>query len=249
MRKKIIAGNWKMNKTAPEAVELAKEIKQALRSNNADVVLCPPFTDLSAVHNVIHDTPIALGAQNLHWEEKGAYTGEVSADMLKSVGCHYVIIGHSERRQYFGESDETVNKKIKSALSEGLIPIVCVGESLDQRQSDRTEVVVEAQIKAAFEAVEKINVPKMVIAYEPVWAIGTGKVATPEQAQDVHAFIRTLITDIYDQESAAAIRIQYGGSMKPKNASELLAQPDVDGGLIGGASLQADSFVDIINQA
>jgi triosephosphate isomerase (TIM) len=250
MRKKIIAGNWKMNKTAPQALELTQQIKQKINtSTEVDVVLCPPFTDLAAVYRVIHDSYIDLGGQNLHWEQKGAFTGEISADMLKSVGCHYVIIGHSERRQYFGETDETVNKKIKSALHEGLIPIVCVGELLEEREADKTQSVIEAQVKAAFEDIDKIQAQKTVLAYEPVWAIGTGKVATPEQAQEVHAFIRKLLTDIFDEETAETIRIQYGGSMKPDNAAELLSQPDVDGGLIGGASLDADSFIAIINHA
>ncbi len=250
MRKKIIAGNWKMNKTAPEASELAQGIKQKVDTNTeVDVVLCPPFTDLAAVYSVIHDSHIDLGGQNLHWEQKGAYTGEISADMLKSVGCHYVIIGHSERRQYFGETDETVNKKIKSALHEGIVPIVCVGELLQEREADKTKTVIETQVKAAFEDIDKIQAQKMVLAYEPVWAIGTGKVATPEQAQEVHAFIRKLLTDIFDEETAEIIRIQYGGSMKPDNAAELLSQPDVDGGLIGGASLDVDSFIAIINHA
>jgi triosephosphate isomerase len=250
MRKKIIAGNWKMNKTAPEASELAKGIRQKIdKSTEVDVVMCPPFIDLAAVYSVIHDSYIDLGGQNLHWEEKGAFTGEISADMLKSVGCHYVIIGHSERRQYFGETDETVNKKIKSALHEGLIPIVCVGELLEEREADKTKSVIETQVKAAFEDIDKIQAQKTVLAYEPVWAIGTGKVATPEQAQEVHEFIRKLLTDIFDEETAETIRIQYGGSMKPDNAAELLSQPDVDGGLIGGASLDVDSFVAIINHA
>ncbi|MDZ7725860.1 MAG: triose-phosphate isomerase [candidate division KSB1 bacterium] len=247
MRRRIIAGNWKMNKTVEESVELAEGIKNALNHSDVDVVLCPPFTNLYAVHQVIKNEPIGLGAQNIFWEDKGAFTGEISADMLKSVGCHYVIIGHSERRQYFSETDETVNKRIKQALANDLTPIVCVGELLEERESGDTEKVVETQIKGAFKDIEKSDAAKMVVAYEPVWAIGTGKVATPEQAQDVHKMIRRLLSDLYGAEVADAIRIQYGGSMKPKNAKELLEQPDIDGGLIGGAALEAESFLGIIN--
>jgi len=247
MRKKIIAGNWKMNKNVNEAIELSKAIQSKLDTENVDVVLCPPFTNLYAVHQIIKNTPIGLGAQNLYWEDKGAYTGEISADMLKSVGCQFVIIGHSERRQYFGETDETVNKKIKKALEYDLIPMVCVGESLDQRENNETEQVVENQVRGAFEGLDKDSAEKIIIAYEPVWAIGTGKVATPEQAQEVHKLIRDLVVDLYNKDVAASMRIQYGGSMKPKNAKELLEQPDIDGGLIGGASLDADSLLGIIN--
>jgi triosephosphate isomerase (TIM) len=248
MRKRIIAGNWKMNKTLDESIELAQAIKdKAADVQNVDVVLCPPFTNLSSVVDVVKGTTIGVGAQNLHWEQKGAYTGEVSADMLKSVGCQYVIIGHSERRQFFDESDENVNKKIKAALAAGLLPIVCVGESLKEREADKTNEVVETQIKGAFKDISSSDVENLILAYEPVWAIGTGKVATPQQAQEVHEFIRSLFKAIYSEQIAEKIRIQYGGSMKPGNAAELLANPDVDGGLIGGASLDADSFMGIIN--
>lgn len=246
-RKRIIAGNWKMNTDVSEAVALAEAVKQGYTRYDVDVVLCPPFPNLYAVYGVIKDSPIALGAQNLFWEDKGAYTGEVSANMLKSVGCQFVIIGHSERRQYFGETDETVNKKIKKALAVGLIPIVCVGELLSEREAGKTEAVVEKQVRGAFAGLTKEDANKVIIAYEPVWAIGTGKVATPQQAQEVHAFIRKLLSGLYDEDTAQTIRIQYGGSMNDENAGELLAQPDIDGGLVGGASLKAASFLGIIN--
>jgi len=247
MRKRIIAGNWKMNKTLDEAVALAKSLKgKVVDQFDADVVLCPPFTNLASVHEIIADSPIGLGAQNVFWEEKGAYTGEISAEMLKSVGCEYVIIGHSERRQYFHETDETVNKKIKRALEAGLIPIVCVGEMLSQREAGKTQDVVGIQVKGSLAGLSEEQVRQLIIAYEPVWAIGTGAVATPDQAQDVHKFIRTTLGELYDENLAQSVRIQYGGSMKPGNAAELLSQPDIDGGLIGGASLNADSFWGII---
>jgi triosephosphate isomerase len=247
MRKRIIAGNWKMNKTVAEAVELVKELKTMAETvQDVDMVVCPPFVNLAPVHDIIKESPIGLGAQNMHWEESGAFTGEISANMLKSSGCEYVILGHSERRQYFGETDNTVNKKLKAALAAELIPIVCVGEMLEEREADKTEQVVQTQVKGAFSGISKGDTENVVLAYEPVWAIGTGKTATPEQAQAVHALIRQLMRELYDQELADTIRIQYGGSMKPANAAELLSQPDVDGGLIGGASLKADSFMGII---
>ncbi len=247
MRKRIIAGNWKMNKTVTEAAELARAVVgQMTAATETDVVLCPPFTDLTAVAAAIAGTPVKLGGQNLHWEEKGAFTGEISAAMLISAGCTYVIIGHSERRQYFGETDETVNLKVKAALKAGLIPILCVGETLAERQSDETAVVVERQVRAALDGLSDAQVAGLVIAYEPVWAIGTGVVATTAQAQEVHALIRTLVGKLYNVQVAAALRIQYGGSMKPDNAGQLLAQEDIDGGLIGGASLDARSFLDIV---
>ncbi len=236
-----------MNTNVGDAVELAEAIKAQYDNFDVDVVLCAPYTNLYAVHQVIQDAPIGLGAQDLFWEDSGAYTGQISADMLTSVGCHYVIIGHSERRQYFGETDDTVNKKVKKALAGNLLPIVCVGELLKERENDQTEAVVETQIKGALNGLSKDEAAKLVIAYEPIWAIGTGKVATPEQAQDVHKFIRGLLAELYGQECAGSVRIQYGGSMKPDNAAELLAQPDIDGGLIGGASLKADSFLGIVN--
>ncbi len=247
MRKRIIAGNWKMNKTVTEAAELARAVVgQMTAATETEVVLCPPFTDLTAVAAAIAGTPVKLGGQNLHWEEKGAFTGEISAAMLISAGCTYVIIGHSERRQYFGETDETVNLKVMAALKAGLIPILCVGETLAERQSDETAVVVERQVRAALDGLSDAQVAGLVIAYEPVWAIGTGVVATTAQAQEVHALIRTLVGKLYNVQVAAALRIQYGGSMKPDNAGQLLAQKDIDGGLIGGASLDARSFLDIV---
>lgn len=247
MRKKIIAGNWKMNTTVEQAVELAQTVKQRYDNYAVDVVLCAPFTNLYAVHQVIQDAPIALGAQDVFWEESGAFTGQISAGMLKAVGCQYVIIGHSERRQYFGETDDTVNKKIKKALEHRLTPIVCVGELLEQRAAHQTKAVVERQIVGALAGLKQTDVAQLVIAYEPVWAIGTGKVATPQQAQEVHNYIRKLVAKKVSSSVADHIRIQYGGSMKPDNAGDLFAQPDIDGGLIGGASLQADSFLGIIN--
>lgn len=236
-----------MNTNVGEAVELAEAVKAQYDNFDVDVVLCAPFTNLYAVHQVIQDAPIGLGAQDLFWENSGAYTGQISAGMLTAVGCHYVIIGHSERRQFFGETDETVNKKIKKALASQLVPIVCVGELLEEREADQTEAVVETQVKGALAGLTKEDAAKLVFAYEPVWAIGTGKVATPEQAQDVHKFIRDVLAKLYDRELAESVRIQYGGSMKPENAAELLAQPDIDGGLIGGASLKAESFLGIVN--
>lgn len=247
MRKRIIAGNWKMNKDVDAAVDLAQQIKSGYEKFDVDVVLCPPFTNLYAVHQVVKDSPVGLGAQNIFWEDSGAFTGEVSGPMLKSAGCQFVIIGHSERRQYFGETDETVNKRLNKALEHDLTPIVCVGESLEEREANETESVVETQVRGALQGFEKDQIENIVIAYEPVWAIGTGKVATPEQAQEVHKFIRDLLETMYDRELSEALRIQYGGSMKPENAAELLAQPDIDGGLIGGASLKADSFLGIVN--
>ncbi|MBN1560551.1 triose-phosphate isomerase [candidate division KSB1 bacterium] len=247
MRKRIVAGNWKMNTNIEQAVKLALDIKAQYKGSEVDVVLCPPFTNLYAVHRVIQDTTIKLGAQDLYWKDGGAYTGQISAGMLTSVGCQFVIIGHSERRQFFGETDESVNKKIKKALDYHLTPIVCVGEWLEQREANETETVVARQIRGALAGLDADDVAKLVIAYEPVWAIGTGKVATPAQAQDVHRFIRTLLAEMSGEATADGIRIQYGGSMKPDNAAELLAQPDIDGGLIGGASLKADSFLGIVN--
>jgi triosephosphate isomerase len=247
MRKRIVAGNWKMFKTVPEAVALASAIKEVLPSGCAtEVVLCPPFVNLTSVAAAIANSPLKLGAQNMYWEEKGAFTGEVSADMLKSAGCQYVILGHSERRQYFGETDATVNKKIKRALAVGLIPIVCVGETIEQRKAGDTEKVVGEQVKGCFADISAEQAQTLVVAYEPVWAIGTGITATTEQAQEVHRFIRTLLASLYNETVAQAIRIQYGGSMKPENAGQLLSQADIDGGLIGGASLEAASFIKIV---
>ena len=247
MRRRIIAGNWKMNKSLAEAIDLATSVKDNLHNDQVDVVLCPPFTNLAGVFQVIKESPVALGAQNLFWEESGAYTGEVSAAMLRSVGCDYVIIGHSERRQYFFETDETVNKKIKAALNADLVPIFCVGERLEERQAGDTDKIVGRQVRQGLAGLTAEQVRQVIIAYEPVWAIGTGVVATPDQAQQVHAMIRALIGELYDNTVAGNFRIQYGGSMKPDNAGELLSQPDIDGGLIGGASLTAEAFLGIVN--
>jgi len=250
LRRMFIAGNWKMFTTPAEAAALAKALKvKVVNIHKVEMAVCPPFTNLATAAELLKGTAIKLGAQNLYLEEEGAFTGEISAKMLLGAGCEYVIIGHSERRQYFGETDDTVNRRLKRALTAGLLPIVCVGETLAQRQAGTTERVVEAQVRGAFAAIAAADFAKVVIAYEPVWAIGTGLNATPEQAQEVHAFIRRLLENLYNRELAMACRIQYGGSVKPNNATELLRQPDVDGALVGGASLQAESFAAIIKAA
>ena len=237
-RRLFIAGNWKMFTSVAEATTLVKALKvKVVNIHKTDMAVCPPFTNLVSTAELLKGTAIKLGAQNLYWEEEGAFTGEISAKMLLGAGCEYVIIGHSERRQYFGETEETVNRRLQRALAAGLLPIVCVGETLAQRQAGTTERVVEAQIRGAFAQIAAPDFAKVVIAYEPVWAIGTGVNATPEQAQE------------YSRELAAACRIQYGGSVKPNNAAELLRQPDIDGALVGGASLQAESFAAIIKAA
>lgn len=247
MRRKIVAGNWKMNKTPSEAKVLAAEIKSALGNEQCpvEVVVCPPFVDIPAVNEILAGSQIGVGAQNMHFEAKGAFTGECSAAMLQDLGLGYVIIGHSERRAYFAETDETVNAKVKAALAAGLTPIVCVGESLEERESDKTAAVITAQIKTGLAGIGD-DLAKVVVAYEPIWAIGTGKTATPAQAQEVHALIRRTIAEISSGAIANEVRIQYGGSMKPENAAELMAEPDIDGGLIGGAALKADSFLAIV---
>ncbi len=247
MRKIIIAGNWKMNKTVAEAVDLVAGIKNGLPENlNVDVVVCPPFTALKAVGDEITGSALDLGAQNMHAEKSGAYTGEISGEMLREALCNYVILGHSERREYFGETDEMVNTKAKAALEISLRPIICVGETLEQREAGEMEGVVEKQLRGSLADLGPKGWAETIIAYEPVWAIGTGKTASPEQAQEVHAFIRKIVADIAGEAIADSMRIQYGGSMKPANAKELLSQPDIDGGLIGGAALKADSFLDIV---
>jgi triosephosphate isomerase len=250
MRKPIIAGNWKMYKTVQESVVLANAVKRALfEINNVEIVLCPPFTSLGEVRDVILDTNISMAAQNMHWEKEGAFTGEVSAPMLKSAGCRYVIIGHSERRAYFGETSETVNKKVKAALSEGLFPIMCVGETLEERESGKTFVVISGHVEKGLKDIEEDGILKIVIAYEPVWAIGTGKNATPGQAEEVHKFIRGILAKKYTKELSENVRIQYGGSVKPGNIESLIKEPDIDGALIGGASLKEDSFVEIVKKS
>lgn len=250
MRTPIVAGNWKMNKTASEAADLVDGLKGLLDGvTGVEVVLCPPFTALQAVRERIANTSLDLGAQNMHFAENGAYTGEISGGMLRDLFCHYVILGHSERRQYFGETDVLVNQKAKAAVAAGLKPIVCVGETLEERESDRMKEVVETQVRGSLANLGPNGLAETVIAYEPVWAIGTGKTATSDQAQEVHAFIRGVLADLEDDGIAQAVRIQYGGSMKPGNAAELLAQPDIDGGLIGGAALDAESFAAIVQAA
>jgi triosephosphate isomerase len=246
MRTKIVAGNWKMNKTASEAAALIEGIKKELEGVTAvEVVVCPPFTDLKVAAVACAGSNVKLGAQNVHWEASGAFTGEISAAMLKDLGVTHVIIGHSERRQYFGETDETVNKRTKAALAAGLIPLVCVGETLEERDGGKMESVVVRQTKLGL-ADLGADLAKVVVAYEPVWAIGTGRTASPAQAQEVHALIRRTLAEISNGDVANSMRIQYGGSMKPDNAKELMSQPDIDGGLIGGAALKADSFAAII---
>lgn len=245
MRKRIVAGNWKMNKTPSEAVELVNMLKTMVDTDVVDVVFCVPFIDLVPVIEALKGTKIKVGAENLHFEDKGAFTGEISAPMLKEVGVDYVIIGHSERRQYFGETDETVNKKVLKALSAGLTPIVCVGESLEEREDDITIEKIRIQIKKGLKGLSAEQAEKIVVAYEPIWAIGTGKVATSEQAQDVCAAIRQVLADVFGADTADKVRIQYGGSVTGASAPELFAMNDIDGGLVGGASLKED-FANIV---
>lgn len=247
MRKKVIAGNWKMNMLPNEAISCIDELSKLVKDTNNEVVLCVPYTDLFYALLHVQGTNIKIGAQNMHWEEKGAYTGEVSAPMLKSIGVEYVIIGHSERRQYFAETDETVNKKIKSALAHGLKPIVCVGETLEQRENGQTEQIVTSQVEKAFEGIPASELEKIIVAYEPIWAIGTGKTATKEDANSTIMQIRKKIAEMYGQNEANGVIIQYGGSVKSANAKELFEMSDIDGGLVGGASLKADEFAKIVN--
>lgn len=251
MRKLIIAGNWKMNNDLAQSEKLIVELKNLLQNEkpNCDVIVCPPFTSLSEASKLLKGSNIKLGAQNMYFEDNGAYTGEVSASMLKSVGCEYVILGHSERRTIFGETDELINKKIKKALAAGLIPIFCVGELLSERETGITNDVIKRQLLAGLNGVSEEEMKKVIIAYEPVWAIGTGRTATPAQAQEVHEFIRDLIEIDYSLEIANDVTIQYGGSVKPDNAKELISQKDIDGALVGGACLNADSFLGIIKSA
>ncbi|WP_176012516.1 triose-phosphate isomerase [Victivallis sp. Marseille-Q1083] len=249
-RKVIIAGNWKMNKTASEGRKLVEELKPLVAGcTEAEVVVCPPFTTLGAVVEAAKGSNIKVGAQNIHWEQSGAFTGEISADMLKEAGVEYVIIGHSERRQYFGETDCSVNKRLKAALAAGLTPIVCVGELLADRENGNTGKVLFTQLEGGLAGISKEDMAKTVIAYEPVWAIGTGKTATPEMAEETHNYIRQQLRDMFGNEVAEKVRIQYGGSMKAENARELVAQQNIDGGLIGGAALKADSFASLIKNA
>ena len=245
MRRPIIAGNWKMNNTAKEGVALIEALKPLVSDANCDVVVCVPAIDIPAAAEALKGRNIALGAQNVHFAPKGAYTGEISADMLKEYGVAYVIIGHSERRQYFGETDETVNKRTLAALAAGLIPIVCIGETLEEREGGRTEAVLDRQIEEGMKGIDDIS--KIVIAYEPIWAIGTGKTATAEQANETIGFIRKTCAEVFCPKCAEKVRIQYGGSMNAKNCKELMAMPEIDGGLIGGASLKAPDFSAIVH--
>lgn len=250
MRRKIIAGNWKMNISPSESNTLITEIIQAVKDiSTVDIILCPPYTALDAAGRALKGSALALGAQDMHWEEQGAFTGKISHDMLTDLGAGYVILGHSEQRSFFHETDENVNKKTKKALFTGLLPIICIGETLEERDAEKTEQVVEKQLRGALAEISAEDAARCIVAYEPVWAIGTGRNATPEQAQDVHAFLRKLLASMYSQNVADTIRIQYGGSMKPDNADGLLAKPDIDGGLIGGASLKAEAFAGIITAA
>lgn len=251
MRPKIIAGNWKMFKTPEESKELIAGITEKLTFplGSAKVIVCPPFTSLSLVQSHITGTPIALGAQNMYLEDEGAFTGEISPKMLRAVGCAYVILGHSERRQYFAETNELINKKAHKALASGLIPIICVGETLEQREKNITDQIVTAQIRGVLKEIGSSDVEKLMLAYEPVWAIGTGKTATPAQAQEVHLLIRKILGQTFSWATAEKVVIQYGGSVKPENSRELLSQPDIDGALVGGACLKAESFIAIVENA
>ena len=246
MRRKIVAGNWKMNKTPQDAIVLVEKLKEVANSKEVDVVICPPYICLPAVLEAVEGSDIQVGAQNMHFEENGAYTGEVAPNMLTEMGVKYVIIGHSERRQYFAETNETVNKKTLKAIEHNLIPIVCVGESLEQREQGITVDLVRLQTKIALKDVSAEDAKKVVIAYEPIWAIGTGKTATSQQAEEVCAAIRTVVEEIYNKEVADAVRIQYGGSVNAGNANELFNMGNIDGGLVGGASL-TEGFGDIVN--
>ncbi|MGI6193350.1 MAG: triose-phosphate isomerase [Christensenellales bacterium] len=246
MRKPIIAGNWKMNMTPSQGVELVTALKPLVADAACDVVVCPPFVDLVAVGEALKGSNIHLGAQNMHFAEKGAYTGEISADMLKELGVEYVIIGHSERRQYFAETDETVNKKVTMALEKGLVPIMCCGETLEQREAGITDEFVSGQVEAGLKGLSAEQVKKVVIAYEPIWAIGTGKTATKEEANATIGVVRKTVEKIFGAEAAEAIRIQYGGSMNAKNAAELMSMDQIDGGLIGGASLKPEDFAKVV---
>ncbi|MBP5299854.1 MAG: triose-phosphate isomerase [Victivallales bacterium] len=253
-RRKLIAGNWKMNMTASEGAKLIADLKAACDGSckcecAPEVLVCPPFTTIAAVLEAVKGTPVEVGAQNVHWAENGAFTGEISAKMLVELGVSHVIIGHSERRQYFGETDQTVNQRVKAALAAGLKVVLCIGETLDEREMNVTNAIIEKQVRWDLAGVTAEQLANVVLAYEPVWAIGTGKTATNEQAQEVHAFIRALLAKMYCADCAEQVRILYGGSMKPANAAGLLSQPDIDGGLIGGAALKATDFMALIQAA
>ena len=247
MRKKVIAGNWKMNMLPDETIKIIEELAPLVEGAQSEVILCVPFTDLFYALLTAQNTNIKIGAQNMHWEENGAYTGEVSAKMLKSIGVEYVILGHSERRQYFNETDETVNKKLKKAFEVGLNPILCVGETLEEREAGKANEIVTNQIRKAFEGITNVQATKTIIAYEPIWAIGTGKTATAEDANNMICNIRQEMSNLYGQMTAQRVIIQYGGSVKASNCKELFSTSDIDGALVGGASLNADEFAKIVN--
>jgi len=247
MRKPIIAGNWKMHKTVEEGLELVNSLKDRVKDSKCDIVVCPPFISLAAVLGAVKGSNIEVGAQNMHFEEQGAFTGEVSPVMLKALGVKYVIIGHSERRQYFGENDETVNKKVVSAFKHGLIPIMCVGETLLDREANKTFEIIENQVKKDLKGISQDEIKNMIIAYEPIWAIGTGKTATSEDANQVIKFIRDKVSEMFGNGAADEMRIQYGGSVKSSTIKEQMAMSDIDGALVGGASLKADEFAAIVN--
>ncbi|MFA5164126.1 MAG: triose-phosphate isomerase [Candidatus Omnitrophota bacterium] len=250
MRKPIIAGNWKMYKTSGEALELVNGLKAELKGESAvDIVVCPPFTAIAKVADALKGSNIGYGAQDMYWEEEGAFTGEVAPKMITDLGCGYCIIGHSERRTYFHETNDTVNKKVKAALKHGLTPIMCVGERLEERDSGKTFDVVKDHVEGGLAGLTKEDAVKVIIAYEPVWAIGTGRTATPEQAQEVHKFIRDLLKKMFGEEISSKVRIQYGGSVKPDNVKAIMAGPDIDGALVGGASLKVKDFAEIVRQS
>lgn len=247
----LIAGNWKMNGGPVEAAQLLTELKQKLRNKDleSEVLVCPPYVSIQLAYNEMKETPVKIGAQNIYFEDNGAFTGEISASIVKEAGCEYVIVGHSERREYFGDTDEIIAKKVKKGIKTGLNVILCVGEKLEQRKNGNHQKVVMEQLQAVIDHLTEEDAERLTIAYEPVWAIGTGETATPEQAQEMHLFIRNFLSELWSTMKLSGVRILYGGSMKPQNAEELLRQPDVDGGLIGGASLKADSFYKIIDIA
>ena len=250
MRRPLIAGNWKMFKSPSQARILVQELLPKLvNQDHCDIVLAPPFVSLAAVREQIRATAVQLGAQNCFWENEGAFTGEVSAPMLRDLGCEYVIIGHSERRQYFGETDETVARKLKAVFAADLIPIFCLGETLQEREAGNCETVVKRQLEKGLASLTPPDISRIIIAYEPVWAIGTGKTATPEMAQEVHFYLRQRLESLYGGSTAQSVRILYGGSVKPDNTGDLIKRPDIDGALVGGASLQADSFAAIISNS
>ena len=251
MRKPVIGANWKMNRGTPaEASAMLEKLIPLVRGiDKVDIVICAPFTALTSMTDILKGTNIKVGAQNMYYEEKGAYTGEISPSFLKDIGCEYVILGHSERRNIFNESDQLVNKKLKKALAMDLIPIVAIGEHLEEREAGKTKEIILTQMNESFKDISKEDILKTILAYEPIWAIGTGKTATPEQAEEIHEYIRTLLEEKYDKDTAESVRIQYGGSMKPANAEDLLKQPNIDGGLVGGASLEADTLTEIVKAA